>query len=422
MKRSQRHPFRNRLSLGLGLAMLLLAPGTMAESPDHAILQSSDSLDYTEVFRAAMEQAPEQSLGNAYRDQASAQQHFAGDWLANRPRATASYWDDQQADNQGMREMEAGVEVDLWRWGQRRDNANLGDQYRQASDSWQKYLTLKIAGLVRQSLHELSRTDIAFAQARRALDDTRELLRISETLHNTGSIARSALMQSRGLVLEAEQRLLDSEAALVDAQRNYQVVTGLHLRPSAAFSEERSQRQDVDSQHPLLGFLQDQAKSRQLQAQLAQHDSAGNPTLFMGMRRERGSSGEEDIDSLGIAITMPFGGGNYISAKSSAARLAATEAEVRVMQTHRQLQQQLHEVEHQLESTRRSLELGRERQELHRQHWQMAKKAFSLGETDILPAIQALQRYRESRLQYQLTELDQHRLVSEFNQTVGVLP
>jgi outer membrane protein TolC len=142
----------------------------------------------------------------------------------------------------------------------------------------------------------------------------------------------------------------------------------------------------------------------------------------MGMRRERGSSGEEDIDSLGIAITVPFGGGNYISAKSSAARLAATEAEVRVMQTHRELQQQLHEVEHQLESTRRSLELGKERQALHRQHWQMAKKAFSLGETDILPAIQALRRYRESRLQYQLTELDQQRLVSEFNQTVGVLP
>tara|TARA_R100001369_G_scaffold19952_1_gene36257 strand:+ start:1633 stop:2901 length:1269 start_codon:yes stop_codon:yes gene_type:complete len=422
VKRSKQHPFRNKLALNLGLTVLLLPIGLIAESPDHAILQSSDSLNYSEVFRAAMARTPELPLGDAYRDQAAAQQNFAGDWLASRPRATASYWDDQQADNQGMREMEAGVEMDLWRWGQRRDNASLGDQYRQASKSWGNYLALKIAGLVRQSLHELSRTDIAFAQAHRALDDTRELLRISETLHNTGSIARSALMQSRGLVLEAEQRLLDSEAALVDAQRNYQIVTGLHRRPSVAFSEERSQRQAIDSGHPLLGFLQDQAKSRQLQAQLARHDSAGNPTLFMGMRRERGSSGEEDIDSLGIAITMPFGGGNYISAKSSAARLAATEAEVRVIQAHRQLQQQLHEVEHQLESTRRSLELGGEQQALHRQHWQMAKKAFSLGETDILPAIQALQRYRESRLRYQLTELDQQRLVSEFNQTVGVLP
>jgi len=401
----------------------LLTPlATIAETPEHRLLASSDSLGYADVFRAAMDHTPEQPMGEAYRERAAAQQRFAGDWLANRPRASASYWDDQQADNQGMREMEAGVELELWRWGQRRDNASLGDQYGQASESWENYLALKIAGQVRTTLHDLRRTDIAFAQAQRALDDARELLGISETLYETGSIAKSTLMQSRGLVLEAEQRLLDSEAELVDAQRNYQVLTGLQLRPSTAFTENLSERENIDADHPLLSFLRDRAESRQMQARLARHDSAGNPTLFMGMRRERGASDEEDIDSLGIAITVPFGGGNYISAKSSAARLAATEAEVRYMQTHRQLRQQLHEVKHQLESTQRSLALAKQRQELQRQHWQMAKKAFSVGETDILPAIRALQKYRESRLQYQLTELASQRLISEFNQTVGVLP
>lgn len=417
-----RSPLLSRPALVISMALLLLPVGVLAELPEHALLKSSDTLDYGSVFLAAMARNPEQPLSKAYRDRADAQQRFAGDWLANRPRATASYWDDQQADNQGMREMEAGIEMDLWRWGQRRDNTSLGDQYQQASDRWQDYLALKTAGIVRQNLHELRRTDTAYAQARQALDDSRELLRISETLYNTGSVAKSTLMQSRGLVLEAEQRLLEREAELVDAQRNYQVLTGLHLRPASAFSEDLSEQQEIGPEHPLLGFLQDQVESQQLQAQLARHDSAGNPTLFMGMRRERGSSGAEDIDSLGIAITVPFGGGNYISAKSTAARLAATEAEVRFMQTQRQLQQQLHEVEHQLESTRRSLELGRERQDLHRQHWQMAKKAFSVGETDILPAVQALQQYRESRLQYQLTELAYQRLISEFNQTVGELP
>lgn len=417
-----RSPLLSRPALVISMALLLLPLGVLAELPEHALLKSSDTLDYGSVFLAAMARNPEQPLSKAYRDRADAQQRFAGDWLANRPRATASYWDDQQADNQGMREMEAGIEMDLWRWGQRRDNTSLGDQYQQASDSWQDYLALKTAGIVRQNLHELKRTDTAYAQARQALDDSRELLRISETLYNTGSVAKSTLMQSRGLVLEAEQRLLDSEAELVDAQRNYQVLTGLHLRPSSTFSEDLSEQQEISPEHPLLGFLQDQVESQQLQARLALHDNAGNPTLFMGMRREQGSSSDEDIDSLGFAITVPFGGGNYISAKSSAARLAATEAEVRFMQTQRQLQQQLHEVEHQLESTRLSLELGRERQDLHRQHWQMAKKAFSVGETDILPAVQALQQYRESRLQYQLTELAYQRLISEFNQTVGVLP
>ena len=55
MKRTKQHPFRNNLALSLGLTVLLLPLGLMAESPDHAILQSSDSLNYSEVFRAAME-------------------------------------------------------------------------------------------------------------------------------------------------------------------------------------------------------------------------------------------------------------------------------------------------------------------------------------------------------------------------------
>ncbi len=417
--------FTHRPLLLLSLALSLFFPFSLqaeTEYPEHSLLESSETLSYPEVFRAAAERALELPLTAAYEDRARAQQNFANDWIANRPRMKASYWDDQYGDNQGLRELEAGLEVDLWRWGQRRDNSLLGEYYQRTSISWHDYLALKVAGEVRQALHELASTDIQFDQAKQALADTGELLKVSETLFATGAIPKASVMQSRGLVLQAQQRLLDVEASRVDAQRNYNVITGLTQRPATSFTEQLSPQTEITAAHPLLGFLQDQLDSQHTQAKVIRHDNAGSPSLFMGMRRERGSGSEANIDSLGIAISVPFGGGDYISAKTSAANLAATETEVQFQQAYRQLRQQLHEIEHQLESTRHGLALSEQRRDLHRQHWQMAKKAFSLGESDILPAMQALQQYRESRLHYQLTELSYQRLISEFNQIIGVLP
>jgi outer membrane protein TolC len=99
--------------------------------------------------------------------------------------------------------------------------------------------------------------------------------------------------------------------------------------------------------------------------------------------------------------------------------VALADIDVQIKRARLQLQQQLHEVEHQLDVLEESLDFATRARDLARQQWQMAEKAFAIGESDIRPTILALQHYRQSQVQWQLLTLRRHQLISSLRQTVG---
>ncbi|MBU72106.1 MAG: hypothetical protein CMN81_08340 [Spongiibacter sp.] len=225
-------------------------------------------------------------------------------------------------------------------------------------------------------------------------------------------------LQSEALPLESRQQLLEREAELVDAERQYMTLTGLQQRP-AQFIEVRPGQPRIDAQHPQLRLL---LAKRQQQTELWQqkrHEAAGNSTVSLGVRRERGSNLDPETESLGLSISIPFGGSAHTNAASASAAVAMTDADVRLKQVRLQLQQQLHEVEHELDVLEESLAYAAQARDLAQRHWKMADKAFAAGESNIRPTILALQHYRQSQLQWQLLQLRQHSLISSLRQTVG---
>ena len=82
----------------------------------------------------------------------------------------------------------------------------------------------------------------------------------------------------------------------------------------------------------------------------------------------------------------------------------------------------MHEVEHELFTLRESLPLSEEQTRLARQQWDMARAAFEAGESDMSQVVIALQQSRPSARELNALNLRHARLISEFNQIVGVLP
>lgn len=418
--------FSKQFTVLISLGILWAAPSgaleaELAGEEEHQEIRISDALSINDVVDAALTHSPEQPLSDAYRKRADSQTRFSNSLSPAPPRLNMSYWDDSRLDDSGAREMEASIEVDLWRWNEKHNARALAESSSTSSEAWQQQLRLMVTGQIRQALHQLSQAKAGSDHGKDLVDDAQQLLAISRQRFKAGNIPQGAVMQSESLLLEAQQQQLQYQSELVDAQRYYHILTGLDQMP-ASLSETPPTRYTVTAEHPQLQLLLSQRQHQFAYLQQVQHQSAGHPTIAFGLKRDRGSAIEPDIDSIGVSVSIPFGTQRHAKAGSADAEIALADLDARIQRTRRELQQQLHEVQHQLHTLEDSIRFAEERRDLNLRQWQMAKTAFALGESDIRPTIIALQHYRESRLHWQRLQLQQQALIASYKQTVGELP
>ncbi len=417
--------FRFKCAMQIILLGSLLSLGAIASEPldhvSHTKIETSDSVTVEQVLQAAMSRIPEQLYLGAYSQYASDQHRVASGIVAGAPRFNVSYWDDQSLDDSGLREAEVGIEFALWQRGQKSNAQSIANGLSHTAEAWLGYLQLQVAGDLRSSLHQLAMADARLEHANRAVNEAQALLTVSQKLLSAGAVARSATMQSEALVIEARQYLLQQQASQIDAERNYHQLTGLNQRPRN-FTEVPAVSSEILPEHPQLALLLSKRQEQAAMVERERYRSVDNTTVSIGIRRERGGFDSPEIDSFGIAMSIPFGGGNQRRVAASAASIALVEADVQLQQVQRQLKLELHEVRHQLKVVTESMVFAEESRNLRHQHWRMAQKAFSLGASDIQPTILALRQFSKSELQLQLIELQRLALISSFKQTVGELP
>jgi outer membrane protein TolC len=172
----------------------------------------------------------------------------------------------------------------------------------------------------------------------------------------------------------------------------------------------------------LLQYLQSSIDVQSANVSKAEMTAKGNPTLTLGSRQQRGNTAADYDNALNIAVSIPFGGKSFVDAAASTARRAKVDAEVQYFTVLRDLNSQLHEVEHQLFTLDRALPLSKEQAVLARAQWDIARRAFELGETDISRVVIAMQLARVSAKDFKTLSMQYQRLITESNQIIGVLP
>lgn len=417
-------------SLTLALAIALSISQSFAQTaghlpehpPEHPPLQKSSSIRFADAFDEALQQAPEDMLSQSAREQADSARSIAERWIVGAPAWQSSVINDRLLSDRGLRELETSMAVNLWRPGERQDARARGSAYEQRSTAINNYLRWLVAGRVRSNLAELETADVQLAAALQAQQDALKLLDTTRRLQSAGAASTLDVLQAESLWLQQGRLVLDASAAQVDAERSWQVLTGLTVRPADPHQEVRAAQEDIAQDHPLLALRHTEIMIDNSNISEAERNAKGSPSVSLGVRRERGDWQQNYIKSVGISVSIPFASRAVVAAGSADARSARTDSELARVQDMRALTAQLHEVEHELFTLEQALPLTERQQAVNQQQWQMAQSAFAVGETDLTHVIMALQRAQDSAREHQLQLLRQQHLTSEYNQIIGVLP
>ena len=404
--------------------LLVLALPVHAQR-SHAPLPRSDKLDFATLLEHTLRQAPALREDPVRRQEALEWIAAGRSWLAGRPNLNLNYYDDQVLDDRGQRELEYGIQLPLWRPGERDSMRELGRQYQSQVPLWLQALTLELAGQLRANLADLAETEAVLALEREASAHAEELLRVTQVLYDSGNVPRLELLQAETLLLEQRRNELDAEARVVDAQLAYRLLTGLRERPAAMHVEEQSPMTDivaVEQSHALLRYLHSEIELASATIEQSRIAAKGSPQFSIGSRRERGDRFTPYTDSLNFSLQVPIGGKSHVNANTSAARRAKVDAEVNYFATRRELERALHDAEHALHTVEQSLPLAEQQTDLASQRRDMAETAFAEGEIGLVQLLPAIQEARLASRALAMLRLRKQRLIAAYNQTLGVLP
>jgi outer membrane protein TolC len=297
-----------------------------------------------------------------------------------------------------------------------------GEQYTQQVDVWQRNLLWQLSGEVRLRLADIESAELALQLESDATAAVQELLDVTQRLFAAGAVPRLDVLQAESLLLTQQQQLLAVEAEMVDAEREYSVLTGLRQRPALPHREALSPLAEPRDDHPWLRYLQSEVAVAEGNVRQSELSNKGSPQLTLGTRRDRGDRFQPYTDALAISLSVPIGGKSHVSSRTSAARMAQVDAEVQLHAARRELQRLLHEAEHALYVTQQTLPLAQQQAELGEQRSAMARAAFSAGELTLLQVLPAVQEAARAQRAWQQLQLREQRQIIEYNQFVGVLP
>lgn len=387
----------------------------------HVPLEIDSGMTIDAVIEAALEIYPSRFEMTARETMAAAWERQGRNLLSDAPSISFSVLNDSALDSRGQVEIEGGIELPIWRVGQKSAAGSVADAASAESHAAAAAMRLEIAGIVRSILWEIAASAQALEQARAALDVTNELVRVVEARAARGDLARADVLLARAAAFERGVAVIEHEAMLLDAERSYRALTGLDARPDA-FTEARSANEDYDPSHPMLAMAMREVERANAELEYTEKSSRGTPTLTVGPRRQRDALTNFYNNSVSVGVSVPFGGRNHGAVERARASGAVAAARSNLARVERSLDLELHEAEHELFVIDESLELVTEQAELAERRLLLSRTAFEQGEIDL----QELLRVQDAAIgatgDLAALRIERQRAIAALNQALGELP
>ena len=318
---------------------------------DHTPLPVDEALTLTAAVDAALASYPMTVELGARSEQADAWVDRGRSWIADRPSLLLRYQSDRWGPDNGLQEFEAGILLPLWNWGGRSAVRDLGEAMSSESSSAGLALRWEVAGLLRSAIWNIALAENNRDLATQALDNSTRLTRSVERRHELGDVALSDVLLAQSSYLEAQTALIETTATLLDVERTYRAITGLEGRPPFS-GEILSQSREIEADHPVMVFANAEVNRAEASLAVAQKTARSGASLLIGHQSERPAFGDEFADSIGIAVSIPFGGSSHRRAEITVAARTAASATARRNQQLRTLTLALHESAHSLDVVR----------------------------------------------------------------------
>jgi cobalt-zinc-cadmium efflux system outer membrane protein len=404
------------------LALAVFAGAAAAqELHQHVPLTIDPTLDWNVLIETTLAAHPRSGELTARGEEAAAWAARGRQWLAAAPSLYFTYLSDGWIDDRDQREYDGGVELPLWRAGERTAVRALANSAAAESDAARAALRLEVAGLLRGALWDIAMATNANAAAKDAIETATEVLRGVERRNARGELPLADVLLAQSALLERQQAAIATAAQQVDAERAYQSLTGLQRRP-AMFEEQKSGREDFDETHPLLSLATAEIERARATREFTDRAARGSPVVTLGPRRQRDALTTIFNSSFSIGVKMPVGGKAHAGTQVAQQSRALAEAEAARGTLLRRLDLDLHEAEHALLVLDGSIALAAQRRELADRQWRMAQLAFEQGEIELRELLRIEDSDRNANREAERLAIERQRTIAAFNQALGETP
>ncbi len=370
-----------------------------------------------DALERAWERNP-QAQGLAARvHEMAARQSAARSLVPAPPSVAVSYRSDELNRDRGQKEIEAELGLPLWLPGEQSARQEVADTEAAALAAQLRATRLALAGEVREAFWAWHFARAEHDLLAERLETTRRLEEDVARRVHAGELARTDLLLAQSETLAARSALLEQEARQAQADRAWQLLTGLP-RPPAPEEEPEGRTDD----HPRLDAARTALAQAQARQRLTREALRDTPELALFTRRERGNGDELASNSIGVRLRIPLA-----TEARNAPRQAAAEAEA--LQSERDLalwQQRLDAEAAQArlgDSLARSrLEMARIRQQVNAENLRLTRKAFDYGEQSLAALLRVQSLAFEADLALRQQTLNAGLARARLNQALGVLP
>lgn len=406
------------------LLLLLHATAAIAQPAgehEHVALSVDPSLDLGAVLDATTARHPGRELVTARRTQADAWTLRGDGWLAGVPALFGRYHTDRFGNNNGLEEWESGLELPLWRWGQKGRVRAYSQALDDLGDAAAEALRWEAAGELRTRFWQLALAALEVRLAHQTVELDQQLVTLVEQRHKEGDVPRRDLLLANDRLLASQADLLNAQAMLADGERSWVSLTGLSRRPDFT-PEPMSPFSEIPPTHPLLVMNDARVRETTRYERVAEDAAREAPMLMIGPRAEKPASDGGYDTAFGLTMRLPLGGSRQTAVPVAEAGLASADARSNRELDVRQLELDFHEAVHQLSVNAEQLTLASEQAALAARRAEMADIAYREGEFDLEELLRAQQAARNAERSRERLTVMGHLLVAMYNQAVGDLP
>jgi len=360
-------------------------------------------------------------LSQSERDIANALDQKAAQPLAGDPTFNLKYETDAIGSDLGYREWEGGVELPLWSPGQSREYKREAGRTMSVADATLNARRLEVAGKVRDRLWMLALARGELEQAQSALQIAQGLADDVKRRVDAGELPRSDLLLADKDVLTRTDAVAQAENRVAQAEGVFRNFTGLESALIPQWEPIPANR-ELPENHPQLVLVDAKVELASAHRDRVEGERHSGPNVWLGGKTFKEQSGAGYDSAVGIEVSIPFGSVAHAAPALAKAGAALTEAQVEREHSHHQLAEALYIATLEYERTTEAQQRAQRRQELAEASLDISRRAFELGETDLVRLLQVQADAIDARHDQQIRQLDVGQAIARLNQSLGVIP
>ena len=403
------------------LLAFLSHTAAFAEQDDHDHdLQVSTQLTLRDLVEKTIIRYPDSALLAAKKIEIDAKAKRANGILPAAPSIGLLNRNDAVTTNRGEREWESELELPIWLPGQRTARETLARDAALGLSDTRATLNLQVAGMVRNALW-----DIAMMSHQATLAKSRHLTSLAllndvEKRVKAGDLPKTDVMLAQNEAYQAETFLLRAEAEVKHAHYRYKLLTGLNTIPEA-FTEQQV-KTSLNDNHPALRDASKKILVADDERNLIKVERRENPTVSISARTQRGAFDNQTNETVGLKLRIPFETEAQSAPLVANAEMNYAKNQAEAQHLRYALEAAFHEAEHNLEVTTAELAITTKQHANAQESLRLAKKAFALGETDLVILLRVQASAYEAERAMKQRQIQLQWDTAHYNQAAGEMP